>query len=70
MKRIDLQLKRKEREAHIGGGCFRTFGDEISPRPQEQKQANRNGETARDNEANRNTEPIASTHSEEAVATH
>ena len=31
IKRIDLQLKRKERDTHIGGGYFQDFGDE---RPQ------------------------------------
>ena len=33
IKRIDIQLKRKIRESHIGGGYFQNFGDE---RPQRQ----------------------------------
>ena len=33
IKKIDLQLKRKEMEEHIGGGYFRTIVDEIPPRP-------------------------------------
>ena len=32
IKRIDLTLKRKKIESHIGGGCFRDFGDEIPQR--------------------------------------
>ena len=39
IKRIDLQLKRKERDTHNGGGYFQNFGDEIPQRrPQEQQQ--------------------------------
>ena len=32
IKRIDLTLKRKERESHIDGCYFRDFGDEIPQR--------------------------------------
>ena len=70
IKKIDLQLKRKEMEEHIGGGYFRTIVDEIPPRPQEQEQLKRNDETARGKEANKDAESTASTKSEEAVATH
>ena len=64
IKRIDIQLKRKERESHIGGGYFQDFGDEIPQRqPQEQQQST-------NNETNRDTESTTSNNSEDAVATH
>ena len=68
IKRIDLQLKRKERESHIGGGCFQNFGDEI-PQRQTQEQPARN-ENARENETNRDMESTTYNNSEDAVATH
>ena len=46
IKGIDLQLKGKEKEARIGGGYFRNFGDEIPPRPQSQDQTDGRNETA------------------------
>ena len=65
IKKIDLQLKKKEQEGHIGGGYLRNFGDEIPPRPQNQEQAE-----GRNKEANSDAESTATTNSDEAVATH
>ena len=65
IKRIDLQLKRKERETHVGGGYFQDFGHEIPQRqPQEQQQP------ANPQENNKDAESTTSNNSEEAVATH
>ena len=64
IKRIDLQLKRKESESHIGGGYFGDFGDE---KPQRTTQ---DGETHRENETQRNAESTTSNNSKEKVATH
>ena len=49
IKRIDIQLRRKIRESHIGGGYFQNFGDEI-PQGQntEQQQQMERTETNRD----------------------
>ena len=52
------KLIRKERESHIGGGCFRDFGDEIPQR------------TRQDDETHRDAESTTSNNSEEAVAAH
>ena len=68
IKKIDLQLKRKERHSHIGSGYFRDFGDEISQRTAQDK-TNRN-ETLREKETNRDAESNTSNNSKEAVATH
>ena len=57
-KRIDLNLKRKERESNIGSSYFRDFGDEI---PQRAKQ---------DEETHRDAESTTSNNSEEAVGTY
>ena len=57
MKRIDIQLKRKQEESRIGGGYSRNFGDEIPQRP----------ETTNEN---RDTESTTSSNSGEAVTTH
>ena len=57
-KRIDLNLKRKERESNIGGSYFRDFGDKI---PQRAKQ---------DEETYRDAESTTSNNSEEAVGTY
>ena len=58
IKRIDLTLKRKEREYHIGGGYFRDFGDEIPQR------------TGQNEETHNDAGSTISNNSEEAVATH
>ena len=63
-KRIDLQLKRKEQEGHIGGAYFRDFGDEIPLRPQNQDQTDVRNNTAGDNESTTSSNQV------EAVATH
>ena len=68
-KRIDLQLKRKERDTHIGGGYFQNFGDETpQKRPQEQQQPEENNNNPQEN--NKDTESTTSNNSEDAVATH
>ena len=64
IKRIGLQLKRKERESHIHGGYFSDFGDDIPQTTTE------DGETHRENETHRDAESTTSNNSEEAVATH
>ena len=70
IKRVDLRLKRKEKESRIGSGYFTNFGDEIPRRrTQEQDQTNMN-ETTRENETIRDAESTISNNSEEAVATH
>ena len=70
IKRIDLQLKRREREFRIGGGYFQIFGDEMPQRqPQEQQQPANNG-NPRENETSRDTESTTSNNSEDAAATH
>ena len=56
IKRIDLQLKRKEGESQIG--LLQNFGNEIPPGPQEL------------NQTSKDTKSTASTKSEQAVATH
>ena len=58
IKRIDLRLKRKERESHIGGGYFRNLGEDIPQR------------TGQDEETHRDAESTTSINPEEAVATH
>ena len=58
IKRIDLTLKRKKIEPHIGGGYFRDFGDEIPQR------------TGQNEETYMDAESTTSNNSEEAVATH
>ena len=58
IKRIDIKLKRKERESHIGGSYFKNFGDEIPQRPMQSE------------ETHRDAESTTSNNSEEAVATH
>ena len=65
--RIDLQLKRKERDTHIGGGYFQDFGDEIPQRQPQEQQPARN-ENPQEN--NKDTESTTSNNSEDAVATH
>ena len=69
IKRIDIRLRQKTRELHIGVGYFQNFGNDI-PQGQnaEQQQAERN-ESAPENEINRDTECTVSNNSEEAVAT-
>ena len=44
IKRIDIQLRRKIRESHTGGGYFQYFGDEIPQRQttEQQQQTERN----------------------------
>ena len=69
IKRIDLQLKRKERDTHIGGGYFQDFGDEILQRqPQEQQQPEENNNDPQEN--NKDTDSTTSNNSEDEVATH
>ena len=63
IKRIDIQLKRKEEQSRIGGGYFRNFGDEIPQRPENREQGSNNIE-------NRDTESTTSSNTEEAVTTH
>ena len=58
IKRIDLRLKRKERESHFGGGYFRDFSDEIPQR------------TRQNEETHRDAESTTSNNSEDPVATH
>ena len=71
IKRIDLQLKRKEREPHLGGGYFQDFGDEIQRiQPQEQQQQPARNENPQEIETNKDTESTTSNNSEDAVATH
>ena len=71
IKRIDIQLRRKSRESHIGGGSFQNFGDEIPQRQTtEQQQQTKRNEPPRKNEINRDTECTTSNNSEEAVTTH
>ena len=66
IKRIDLQLKRKDRDTQIGEGYFQGFGDEIPQRQlQEQQQ-----QPANILENNKDTESTTSNNSEDAVATH
>ena len=57
IKRIDIQLKRKQEQSRIGSGYFRNFGDEIPQRP----------ETTN---VNRDTESTTSSNTEEAVTIH
>ena len=65
IKRINLQLKRKERDTHIDGGYFQGFGDKIPQRqPQEQQQP------ANPQENNKDAESTTSNNSNDAVATH
>ena len=44
IKRIDIQLRRKVEESHIGGGYFQSFGDEIpqTQATEQQQQTERN----------------------------
>ena len=63
VKRIDIQLKRKQEQSRIGGGYFRNFGNEILQRPENTKQGSNNIE-------NRDTESATSSNTEEAVTTH
>ena len=44
IRRIDIQLRRKFIESHIGGGYFQNFGDEIPQRQttEQQQQTERN----------------------------
>ena len=58
IKWINLGLKRKERESHIGGGYFRDFGNEIPQR------------TGQNDKTHKDAESTISNNSEEAVATH
>ena len=67
IKGIDLQLKKKQRESHIGGGYFRDFGVEI-PQRTTQDQTNREETATKMNIQGRQT--TTSNNSEEAVATH
>ena len=70
IKRIDLQLKRKERDTHIGAGYFHYFGDEI-PQRQPQEQQQQLEETINNpQENNKDTESTTSNNSEHAMATH
>ena len=68
IRRIDLHLKRKEREIRIGVGYFRDFGDE-KPQRAKQDPAKRE-ETKLENEPHRVAKSTISSYSEEAVATH
>ena len=62
IKRIDIQLKRKQEQSRIGGGYFKNFGDEIPQRSENTEQGNNNNE-------NRDTESTTSSNTEEAVTT-
>ena len=64
IKRIDLQLKKKNRESHIGGGYLRDFEDEIPQR------TTQDGKTHRENETQRDAKSTTSNNSEAALATH
>ena len=46
IKRVDLQPKKKEGEAHIGGGYFRIVGDEITPTRKAESTASTNSDEA------------------------
>ena len=70
IKRIDIQLRQKIREQHIGGGYFQNFGDDIPQRQNTEQQQTERNEPAPGNETNRDTESTVSNNSEEAVATH
>ena len=63
IKRIDIQLKRKQKQSLIGGGYFRNFGDEIPQRSENMEQGSNNIE-------NRDTESTIPSNTEEAVTTH
>ena len=65
IKRIDIQLRRKIRESHIGGGYFQNIGDEF-PQGQNTEQQQQLERT----ETNKDTESTASNNSEEAITTH
>ena len=69
IKRIDIQLRQKIREQHIGGGYFQNFGDDIPQRQNTEQQQTERNEPAPGNETNRDTESTVSNNSEEAVAT-
>ena len=57
IKRIDIQLKRKQEQSRIGGGYFRNFGDERPQRPENTNE-------------NRDTESTRSSDTEKAVTIH
>ena len=63
IKRIDIQLKRKQEHSRIGGGYFRDFRDEIPQKPENTEQESNNNE-------NKDTESTTSTNTEEAVTIH
>ena len=63
IKRIDIQLKRKQEQSRIGGGYFRNFGDEIPQRPENTEQESNNIE-------NRDTKSTTSSNTEKTVTTH
>ena len=67
IKRIDIQLRRKIRESHNGGGYFQNFGDET---PQGQNTEQQQQQQMERTETNRDTESTASNNSEEAITTH
>ena len=67
IKRIDLQLEKKERESHIVGGYFRDLGDKIPQRIT--RDQTKGEETRRENETHRDAETTTSNNVEEAVAT-
>ena len=56
IKRIDVQLRRKIRVSHIGGGYFQNFGEEIPQRQTtEQQQQTEQNEPTREKEINGDT---------------
>ena len=63
IKRIDIQLKRKQEQSQIGSGYFRNIGDETLQRSENTEQGSNNIE-------NRDTESTTSSNTEEAVTTH
>ena len=66
IKRIDLQLKRKD--TRISGGYFQDFEDEIPQlQPQEQQQQQ---QPEKPHENNKDPESTTTNNSEDAVATH
>ena len=70
IKRIDLQLKRKERDTHVGRGYFQDFGNKIPQRqPQEQQQLEEKN-INNPQEINKETESTTSNNSGDAVVTH
>ena len=62
IKRIDIQLKRKQEQSRIGSGYFREFGDEIPQGPENEEQEHNN--------ENEDTESITSSNTEEALTKH